>query len=148
MAGTAAETIEMGLQKLEDGIVSRLVEVVGAADFGPARLEAFQASAPLIQDLYLSDLGGRLLFPAREHRTLARWWPQRWRRSATASESVRAVPTSSAGTRFWSQRWSRRRPGGRCSWPSRGTPTCSGARVWARRSTRWSRRRAPPASPT
>jgi len=64
MASMAAETIEMGLQQLEDGILGRLAEVVGAADFVPDRLEAFRASAPLIQDLYLVDLRGRLLFPA------------------------------------------------------------------------------------
>jgi signal transduction histidine kinase len=64
MANMAAEKIEMGLQQLDEGIMGRLAEVVGAADFLPARLEAVRAGAPLIQDLYLADLQGRLLFPA------------------------------------------------------------------------------------
>jgi signal transduction histidine kinase len=64
MASMAAETIEMGLQQLEEGILGRLAEVVGTADFVPARLDAFRAGTPLIQDLYLADLEGRILFPA------------------------------------------------------------------------------------
>jgi signal transduction histidine kinase len=64
MASMAAETIEMGLEQLEDGILGRLAEEIGAADFVPARLDTFRASAPLVQDLYLADLEGRLLFPA------------------------------------------------------------------------------------
>src|SRR5262249_3728882 len=87
MATMAAEKIEMAIAKSEEESLGGLQRVLLASDFGPAAIEAWKASAPLVEHVALVDRAGRVEYqepgaadPAIVAKLLAELSPSFWER--------------------------------------------------------------------